>query len=229
MNAPIFRLFALFALHVRRADRLQLALGRVRRPAAAREPAEQPRRARGAADQARRDPRRRRHGAGRQHRAHAATATRAATRRARCSPSRSASTTSSSGAPGLEKQYNDALVGRKEELGRLIDSIVSKDTRRRQPADDARPEGAEGRVRGAPGPQGRGRGARRQDRRRARAGRDAVLRPDGPGQEGHDDLQQRHPGPLSARLDVQDRDRDRGDRLRQATSPTRRSAARTGR
>jgi penicillin-binding protein A len=32
------------------------------------------------------------------------------------------------GRAGLEKQYNDALVGRKEELGRLIDSIVEKDT-----------------------------------------------------------------------------------------------------
>jgi peptidoglycan glycosyltransferase len=31
------------------------------------------------------------------------------------------------GRAGLEKYYNDALVGRKEELGRLIDSIVSKD------------------------------------------------------------------------------------------------------
>jgi peptidoglycan glycosyltransferase len=30
------------------------------------------------------------------------------------------------GRAGLEKQYNDALVGRKEELGRLIDSIVKK-------------------------------------------------------------------------------------------------------
>jgi peptidoglycan glycosyltransferase len=32
------------------------------------------------------------------------------------------------GRTGLEKQYNDALVGRKEELGRLLDSIVEKDT-----------------------------------------------------------------------------------------------------
>jgi penicillin-binding protein A len=32
------------------------------------------------------------------------------------------------GRAGLELQYNDELVGRKEELGRLIDSIVSKDT-----------------------------------------------------------------------------------------------------
>jgi penicillin-binding protein A len=31
------------------------------------------------------------------------------------------------GRAGLEKEYNDALVGRKEELGRLIDSIVKKD------------------------------------------------------------------------------------------------------
>ncbi|WP_028064511.1 peptidoglycan D,D-transpeptidase FtsI family protein [Solirubrobacter soli] len=31
------------------------------------------------------------------------------------------------GRAGLEKYYNDELVGRKEELGRLIDSIVSKD------------------------------------------------------------------------------------------------------
>jgi len=31
------------------------------------------------------------------------------------------------GRTGLEKEYNDALVGRKEELGRLLDSIVEKD------------------------------------------------------------------------------------------------------
>jgi peptidoglycan glycosyltransferase len=31
------------------------------------------------------------------------------------------------GRAGLERQYNDALVGRKEELSRLLDSIVSKD------------------------------------------------------------------------------------------------------
>jgi peptidoglycan glycosyltransferase len=30
------------------------------------------------------------------------------------------------GRTGLEKQYNDALVGRKEELGRLVDSLVDK-------------------------------------------------------------------------------------------------------
>jgi peptidoglycan glycosyltransferase len=30
------------------------------------------------------------------------------------------------GRAGLEKQYNDALVGRKEELGRLVDSLVDK-------------------------------------------------------------------------------------------------------
>ena len=30
------------------------------------------------------------------------------------------------GRAGLEKQYNDALVGRKEELGRLLDSLVDK-------------------------------------------------------------------------------------------------------
>jgi peptidoglycan glycosyltransferase len=31
------------------------------------------------------------------------------------------------GRAGLEKEYNDALVGRKEELGQLLDSIVEKD------------------------------------------------------------------------------------------------------
>ena len=42
-----------------------------------------------------------------------------------------------SAAPGSRSEYNDALVGRKEELGRLLDSIVEKDRGRRQPADDA--------------------------------------------------------------------------------------------
>ena len=175
VNAPIFRLFALFVRDVRGAGRLQLALGRVRRHAAAREHAQQPRRARGAADQARRHPRRRRRGAGRQHGALRRALRRAAIRPGGCSRSPSASTTSSFGRAGLEKEYNDALVGRKEELGRSVDSIVDKDVGRRRPEDDARPEGPAGRLRRARGPQGRGRRARRQDRRGAGAGRDAVV------------------------------------------------------
>ena len=52
---------------VRRPRRVQLALGRVRRHRPAREPEEQPRGDRGAADQARRDPGRRQRGARGQH------------------------------------------------------------------------------------------------------------------------------------------------------------------
>ena len=142
---------------------------------------------------------------------------------------RSASTTSNFGRTGLEKEYNDALVGRKEELGRLLDSIVDEGRGRRQPADDAGPEGPAGRLRRARGPQGRRRRARRQDRRGARAGRDAVLRPDRT-RASRAPRSSTTPPRASIRPARRSRRSRRPPRSTPAaTSPTRRSAARTGR
>ncbi len=79
---------------VRAARRVHLALDGVRSERAARKPAQQARAARAGAHPARRDPRRRRHGA-RAQRAQREGATSGPTRPARCSPSRSATTTRS--------------------------------------------------------------------------------------------------------------------------------------
>ena len=90
------------------------------------------------------------------------------------------------GRAGLERYYNDALIGRKDELGGSSTRWSTKTA----VGDDLRTTLAPRRSRSPTTrsrPQGRRRRARRQDRRRARAGRDAVLRP----------------GPARPRLDVQ--------------------------
>ena len=186
MNAPIFRLFALFVRAVRRAGRLQLALGRVRRHSGcartrttARVVLEEQRIKRGVIRAADGDGAGRQHARSRGERYDAPLPDRAAVRAAgrlrrralRPRRAREATTTTRSSAA-------------RRSSARIIDSLVEKDRGRRRPADDARPEGAAGRLRRARGPQGRGRGARRQDRRGARAGRHAVVRPERPGHEG---------------------------------------------
>ena len=127
MNAPIFRLYVLFVVLFAVLVGLQLALGGVRRHAAAREPAEQAGADRGAADQARRDPggQRRRcwPAAGRSR----ASATSAATRPGSCSRSPVGFDDIRFGRNSLEKYYNDQLTGRKDELSSIIDSL-SQDT-----------------------------------------------------------------------------------------------------
>ena len=120
----------------------------------------------------------RRRGAGRQRARSRATATGAATRPGACSRSPSASTRVQFGRAGLERHYNDALTGRKEELARIVDSLVEKD----RVGDDLRttldPKAQKVANDALAGPQRRGRGARRQDRRGARAGRHAVVQPE---------------------------------------------------
>ena len=227
MNAPIFRLYALFvvlfAVLVAFSSRWAVfgATGLRENPKNSRVVIEEQRIKRGvirAADNA---------GAGRAARRCRTSATSAATRPASCSRSRSASTRSASAAPGLERFYNDRLTGRKEELAEPRRLARRARPGRRRPADDARPEGAAARLRRARRPQGRRRRARRQGRRGARAGRQSVVQPGQAGREEH--VQPRDPGPVPARLDVQDRDGDGRDRQRATTSRTRASAARTAR
>ena len=150
VNAPIFRLYALFvvlfAVLIGFSSRWAVfgATGLRENPHNKRV------RARGAADQARRDPRRRRRGAGRQHARSRASATGAATRPGGCSRcavgfdavqfgrdrARAATTTTRS-------------TGRKDELGEHRRLAGRGRPGRRRPAHDARPEGPAGRLRRA--------------------------------------------------------------------------------
>ena len=180
-------------------------------------------------DQARRHPRRRRQRRWPPARRARQERYRAATRRASCSPTRSATRTSIR-ALGLEEYYNDPLTGRRTERDRRA-RLAARPARRGDDLQhDARPAGPAGRAR------------RRSPAARARVvaldvktgavrvmASDAVVRP-----ERLDDpatprstatrlaaAQPRDPGPLPAGLDVQGRDRDGGARPRQATRPTR--------
>ena len=215
VNAPIFRLFALFVVLFAVLIGFSRA-GRCSARRAAREPGEQPRRARGAADQARRDPR-----------PPTATVLAGSTRalrrplraplpdRARCSRCRSASTTCSFGRAGLEQLLQRRA---RRPQGGAGQHRSTRSSRRTAVGDDlqhdARPEGPEGRQRRAR------RAARarswRSTSRPARCacwpGRRRSTRTD-PARSG-DDLQHRDPGPVSAGLDDEDRDRHGGDRLR---------------
>ena len=115
------------------------------------------------------------------------------------------------GRVGLERFYNDELTGRKDELTSIVDSL----TRRTTSATTCRRRSTR-RRRSSPtsarGPQGRRRRARRRDRPvRVMAGTPSFD-PNRP--ERGIDLQHRHPGPVSAGLDVQDGDGHGGDRLR---------------
>ena len=170
MNAPIFRLFALFVGAVRRARRRSRRAGpcsaptacaRTRRTAASCSRSSGSSAASSAPPTARCWPAARRCRTG---------ATSAATRPGRCSRRPSASRSSASAAPGLERYYNDQLDRPQGGAGAIVDSLVERD----RVGDDLKttlvPEGAEGRLRRARGPQGRRRRARRQVRRRARAG-----------------------------------------------------------
>ena len=212
MNAPIFRLFALFVVLFARAGRVQLALGGVRRHRAAREPEEQPRGDRGAADQARRDPRRRRRGAGRQHGAARTSATSAATRPGELFAQPVGFDSVRFGRAGLERYYNDQLTGRKEELARSStrwsSATRSATTCRRRSTRRPRrsPTTLLGDRKGAVVALDVKTGAVR-----VLAGNPSFdpTKPD----EGSI-VQPRDPGPVPARLDVQDRDGGRGARLR---------------
>ena len=115
------------------------------------------------------------------------------------------------GRQGLEKYYNDALVGRKEELiepRRLADLRAAG---RRRSADDARAARAGARVRPARGPPRRGRRARRAGRVGEGARGHAVVQPQ-QARGSQERLQSGHAGPVSARLDDEDRHRQRRDR-----------------
>ena len=131
------------------------------------------------------------------------------------------------GRAGLERYYNDQLTGRKEELANLVDSLVERD----QVGDDLQTTLVPKAQQLAYDELGDRKGAvvalRRQGRRGARPGRQPVLQSGQAGREEH--VQSRDPGPVPARLDVQDGDRDGGDRHAATTSRTRASAARTGR
>ena len=146
MNAPIFRLFVLFVVLFAVLVAFSSRWAVFGATGAAREPEQQPRGDRGAADQARRDPGRRQRGAGREHAAARTSATGAAIRRASCSRSRSASTTCASVAPGSSATTTTHSTGRKEELATSSTRSPSA-TGRRRPADDARAEGAGARLR----------------------------------------------------------------------------------
>ena len=116
------------------------------------------------------------------------------------------------GRAGLELFYNDRLTGRKEELANIVDSLVERD----QVGDDLQttlvPKAQQLAYDELGRPQGRRRRAAGQGRRGARAGRQPVLQSEPAGREEH--LQSRDPGPVPARLDVQDGDGDGRDRLR---------------
>ena len=131
------------------------------------------------------------------------------------------------GRTGIEDYYNDPLTGRRSDaIGALERLLGPQDV-----GDDLRTtldaERPGGRLPAARRPARRRRGARRQDRRGARDGGDAVVRPERPGER--QDVQPRHPGPLPAGLDDEGRDRHGGARHRRLHSPTRASAARTAR
>ena len=115
MNAPVLRLFVLVVVLFGAARRVHVALDGVRGRGAARQRAQPARAAAGAEDPARHDPLRRRRRCSRARcRRPGRHLQRAATRPATCSPTRSATRTRRSGAPGLERSRNDELTGRRD-------------------------------------------------------------------------------------------------------------------
>ena len=133
------------------------------------------------------------------------------------------------GRSGLEDYYNDALTGRRNEFIGALDSLLGPD----KVGDDLRTtlsskaqKVATDALAGRPAARRRG-GDGAQDGRGQGDGRQAVLRPQR--RRLRRQPQPRHPGPLPARLDDEDRHRRRGDRLRQVSSPARGSTARTAR
>ena len=131
------------------------------------------------------------------------------------------------GRAGLERYYNDRLIGRKEELASLVDSLVERD----QVGDDLQttlvPKAQELAYELLGRPQGRRRRARRQGRLGPGAGRHAVVRPE-QAQRGQHDFntatQGLYPPGSTFKTVTAAAALDTG-----ATSPIRASAARTGR
>ena len=112
MNAPIARLFVVVVRALRGARRLHLALDRVRRQCAARQPEEPPRAARGAEDPPRADPRRRRHACWPARSSSPTTATCAPIRPGRLFSHAVGYSFVRQGRAGLERFYDDDLSGR---------------------------------------------------------------------------------------------------------------------
>ena len=148
VNAPITRLFVRRRAALRRAGRVHLALDGLRRRGAARQP-EEPARAAGraqihrglirAADGtvlARSVPQRR-----------TRRSRRTLPRRAGCSPTRSATRSRASAAPGLERSRNDELTGERGELGSIVDELARHASARATTSHDARPGRAAGGAR----------------------------------------------------------------------------------
>ena len=127
MNAPVVRIFGVVLRAVRDPRVRDVVVDRLRRRGAARQPEQPPRAARGAADQARADLRRRP--------AHAARARcrRPTTRWTRRWPTGRLFAHSvgysytSLGRAGLERYYNDQLIGRRTELVGVVDSLLGSD------------------------------------------------------------------------------------------------------
>ena len=116
------------------------------------------------------------------------------------------------GRAGLERYYNDALTGRKEELANIVDSLVEKD----RVGDDLRTTlDPKAQKVANDALQGRDGAVVALDVKtaavRVLAGTPSF-NPNRPGPRL--DLQHRDAGPVSAGLDDEDRDRERGDRLR---------------
>ena len=70
----------------------------------------------------------------------------ACTRRTGCSPTRSATRSRASAAPGLERSRNDELSGTRNELGTIFDRLQRQAARGRRRPHDARPAAQRGRA-----------------------------------------------------------------------------------
>ena len=138
MNAPIVRLFGLVIVLFGVLVVVHVALDGVRGRGAARQPEQPPRPVRGAADQARDHPRRRRDACWRPTARSRRSATSAAIPTGELFSHPVGFTSLDRGRTGLEDYYNDPLTGRRERRDRRARAPARPAGRRRRPAHDAR-------------------------------------------------------------------------------------------
>ena len=193
------------------------AEGQARQPAPA---------ARGAAGEARHDHGRRRHGAGRVRRRRTrarAASTPATTRRAASSGTRSATASSTAARRGFERYHDAELIGKNREFTSILDQLRASAQEGDNVVSSLDPAAQRAALDGLGGQPGAVVAIEpKTGKVRALVSEPPYNPNDYPNrfkQLNKDDrlaaARPRHPGPLPAGLDLQGRDRDRGDRQRQ--------------